>query len=148
MPIATDVHALSDLDDTYNRGYMEAADILFMSHERLPHPPQEWARLVMDRYGPQVLVIGLGAEGALLALRSGEPPVMMPAITRREVVSTVGAGDALFSSFLHCYASTQDPYTSLGKAIVFAGHKIRSAGGAEGFLDARELDTLYAQTKR
>lgn len=148
VPIAADVHALSDLEDAYNRDYMEAADVLFMSHERLPRPPEEWARLVMDRYGPEVLVIGLGAEGALPALRRGGRAVRMPAVRTREVVSTVGAGDALLASFVHCYAATVDPDTPLGKAIVFAGHKIGSAGGAEGFLGARELDTLYARTER
>lgn len=148
VPIATDVHTLSDLEDAYNRDYMEAADVLFMSGERLPRPPEEWARLAMDRYGPEVLVIGLGAEGALLALRGGGRPVRMPAVRTRRVLSTVGAGDALLSSFVHCYADTGDPYESLGKAIVFAGHKIGSVGGAEGFLGAWELDALYARTRR
>ena len=38
-PVATDVHAIADLDDAYNRDFMAHADILFMSHERLPVPP-------------------------------------------------------------------------------------------------------------
>ena len=35
-PIATDVHTISDLDDDYNRDFMAAARILFMSDEKLP----------------------------------------------------------------------------------------------------------------
>ncbi len=34
--IATDVHGIQDLEDPFNRDFMAAADILFMSHERLP----------------------------------------------------------------------------------------------------------------
>ncbi len=34
--IASDVHALSDLEDDYNRDYMAAAQILFLSDESLP----------------------------------------------------------------------------------------------------------------
>jgi ribokinase len=40
--IATDVHAISSLDDDYNRDYMMASDILFMSDERLPSSPENW----------------------------------------------------------------------------------------------------------
>ncbi|MEZ4583080.1 MAG: hypothetical protein R3A10_15840 [Caldilineaceae bacterium] len=65
--MATDVHAIAALDDAYNRDHMAHADILFMSHERLPVPPDAWA--VMARHASAVLVIGLGADGALLAQR-------------------------------------------------------------------------------
>ncbi len=68
VPIATDVHAISDLDDPYNAGFMAAADILFMSDDLLPVAPEEWAEAVIARYGPRILVIGLGAAGALLAV--------------------------------------------------------------------------------
>ena len=36
VPIATDVHTIADLDDPYNRDFMAAASILFMSDEGLP----------------------------------------------------------------------------------------------------------------
>jgi ribokinase len=34
--IASDVHAISDLNDPYSRDFMSYAHILFMSHENLP----------------------------------------------------------------------------------------------------------------
>ncbi len=142
LPLATDVHAIADLDDPYNRDYMAAADILFMSGERLPEPPEAWAGRVMDRYTPEILVIGLGAGGALLATKRDGRVERMPAVRTRDIVSTVGAGDALFAAFLHCYAETGEPATALRKATVFASSKIGAAGGAEGFLDARALDAL------
>ena len=137
--IATDVHAIADLDDPYNADFMRAADILFMSHERLPAPPEEWAASVQSRYGNAIVVIGLGAEGALLAVQ-GEAPQRVPAVFTRPVVNTIGAGDALFSAFLHVYMQTNDPHLAIRKAVVFASYKIGAAGAAEGFLDGTGLE--------
>jgi ribokinase len=141
--IATDVHAIADLDDPYNADFMRAADILFMSHERLPAPPEEWAGAMSARYGNRIVVIGLGEEGALLAVK-GEALQHVPARVTRPVVNTIGAGDALFSAFLHVYMQTGDPHLALRKAVVFASYKIGAAGAAEGFLDATGLD-LWVQ---
>ena len=140
LPLATDVHAISDLDDEYNRAFMEAADVLFMSDERLPLPPEAWARAIMARYAPAVLVIGLGAEGALLALREDDSLEHVPAVSTREVVSTIGAGDALFAAFVHVYAQTRDPRLALRKATVFASYKVGANGAADGFLTESALD--------
>ena len=46
VPIATDIHAISDIHDPYNRDYMANADILFQSHENLPCAPEEWIHQV------------------------------------------------------------------------------------------------------
>ena len=67
VPVATDVHAISDLEDPFDGDFMAAADILFMSHENLPVEPTVWLDQVMDRYGPEVAVVGLAKDGALLA---------------------------------------------------------------------------------
>jgi sugar/nucleoside kinase (ribokinase family) len=148
IPIATDVHAISDLEDEYNRAFMAAADILFMSDELLPDAPEAWVRQVMDRYGVEIAVVGLGAEGALLAVRSDGFLERIPAVRTREVVNTIGAGDALFSAFVHAYHRTGDPYLAIQKALVFASFKIGATGAADGFLDEKGLDDLYAETFR
>jgi ribokinase len=145
VPVATDVHTIGDLEDDFNQDFMAAADVLFMSDEALPCPPEEWIQAVMARYRPQVVVIGLGAEGALLAVREDDFVGRVSAVRTRPIVNTIGAGDALFSSFIHFYRQTKDPYTSLRKAVVFASYKIGEAGAADGFLDEAGLDTLYAE---
>ena len=66
--IATDVHTISSFDDAYNRDYMAAAIVLFMSDERLPAPPEDFARQVIERYNTEVVVIGMGSRGAVLAV--------------------------------------------------------------------------------
>lgn len=137
--VATDVHTISDLDDPYNRDFMAAADILFMSDERLPCSPEDWARRVLERYPAEIVVIGLGAQGVLLAVRRDGFIGRFPAVHLRPVVSSIGAGDALFSCFLHETLSQPDPYRALQRAQVFAAYKIGSAGAAQGFLDAAGL---------
>lgn len=140
--IATDVHTIASLEDEYNRDFMQAAHILFMSDENLPLSPEDWARQVIQVFGTEILVIGLGAHGALLSVRQDHFLERIPSVYTRPVVNTIGAGDALFSAFLHTYAATHDPYEAIRKAVVFASYKIGENGAAEGFLSAPELDRL------
>ncbi|NUQ37765.1 MAG: carbohydrate kinase family protein [Caldilineales bacterium] len=149
VPVATDVHAIADLEDAYNADFMAAADILFMSHERLPCPAAEWAARVQARYDPAVIGVGLGGEGALLACR-GQGPRVIPAVFTRPVVNTIGAGDALFAAFLHGVLSGEEAPAAMAGAVVFASYKIGAVGAAEGFLSAGELAGwgARASTKR
>ncbi len=140
--VATDVHTISDLHDDYNSDFMAAANILFMSDENLPVSPEEWVDALFKTYANEIIVIGLGQEGALLAVRKDDFAGRFPAVQVRPVVNTIGAGDALFSAFLHGYLQTGDPYLSIQRAIIFAGHKIGGVSAADGFLNARELEKL------
>ena len=146
--VATDVHAISDLNDDYNRDFMQAAHILFLSDEHLPMSPEAWTAQLLNRYGAEVVVVGLGAHGALLAVRRDNFVERLPAAHARPIVSTIGAGDALFSCFVHCYSRTHDPYESLRKAMLFASYKIGATGAAEGFLDEAGLERLAAEGAR
>jgi acarbose 7IV-phosphotransferase len=145
LRVATDVHAVTELNDAYNLDFMRAANVLFMSHEWLPVPPEEWARRVWKRFGPEVLVIGLGSEGALLAVKDDNFIERIPAVRTRPVVNSIGAGDALFSAFVHFYVKTGDPYQSLRKALVFTSYKIGAVSAADGFLDETGLEQLYGE---
>jgi ribokinase len=144
--VATDVHAISDLDDDYNRDFMQFADILFMSHERLPCSSEEWINRASSRYGNEIIVIGLGVDGALIYVKSDRLTERIPAIRTGPVVNTIGAGDALFSCFLHAYNKTRNPQEAIRKAIVFASHKIGATGAADGFLDEAQLNAQYEAT--
>ncbi len=147
-PIATDVHTISTLDDAYNSDFMAAADVLFMSDEHLPAPPEVWARWTLERFPARVVVIGRGSRGTCMGMREGDGSIrvgMYPAVEPpRGIVSTIGAGDALFSAFLHGYISHGDAVRALHSAMVFAAYKIGSAGAADGFLSAAELEAFRA----
>lgn len=142
--VATDVHTIGDLDDNFNRDYMAAADILFCSDERLPLPPEAWMRAVAQRYNPVIQVIGLGSQGALLFERGAEAPYHVPARQTRAVVNTIGAGDSLFSAFLHAWLQSGDAKQALRMAVLFASWKVGGNGGADGFLTGEQLTQLAA----
>lgn len=143
--IATDVHTLSDVESEYDREFMEAADILFMSHELLPAPPAEFAGEITGRFKPRVLVISMGKDGAMMRLRDDGETYQYPAVDVRPVVNTIGAGDALFSAFVHGYAAHLSPQEALKRALVFAGYKIGVRSASEGFLSSQRLEELYSQ---
>jgi acarbose 7IV-phosphotransferase len=141
-PIATDLHTISDPADPYNLPFLEAATILFMSGEALVMPLDRWVETLFTRYCAQIIVIGLGAKGAYLAVREPALRIQVPAATIRPVVQTGGAGDALFAAFLHTYLLTRDPLYALRAATVFAAYKIGAAGSGTGFLTFAELEAL------
>ncbi len=141
--IATDVHAVSSLDDPYNLEFMQAAGILFMSHELLPVPPGDWAAEVIGRFGTTVVVVGLGSEGALLRVKGEPDSVFFPVVSTRPVANTIGGGDALFSCFVHFFARGLTPREALARAMVFASYKVGANGGAEGFLTGDELEKMW-----
>lgn len=146
--IATDVHTIAALDDDYNRDYMAAATILFMSDERLPVSPEQWAKQLQNKFGTDIVVIGLGAKGALLAVKADNFCERLPTVQIRPVVNTIGAGDALFSAFNHFYRASHNPYTALQKAIRFAAYKIGSDGAAAGFLPEVELERIGVKSEK
>ncbi len=145
VPIATDVHAIGSLDDAYNRDFMRAATILFMSDEQLPGTPEDWVRALWERWETPIAVVGMGGQGALLGVYADRALVRVPAVTTRPVVNTIGAGDALFSAFVHSYQRSGDPYAAIRRATVFASYKIGIPGAADGFLSESELDDWCAR---
>jgi sugar/nucleoside kinase (ribokinase family) len=142
VPVAVDAHVISDVDDAYNRPWLEVADIIFCSHERLPCTPQEWVAQVFARYpGCSVVGVGRGPDGCLLGLRDGTI-VQAEALAPRGVVSTAGAGDALFASFLHAWLATGNPVGALEAAVLHAGWKIGDTLPSASSLTAPELADL------
>jgi len=140
IPIATDAHTLGSLDDAFHQDFLKSANIVFLSDEKLSEPPERFARSMIDRFGTDIVVIGQGARGALLVMRDEGNIIDVPAVYTRPVINTIGAGDALFSCFLHEYTKGKNANRALQRASVFASYKIGSVGAAEGFLDESSLD--------
>ena len=138
---ATDVHVLSDIEDDYNRDFMENADILFLSDEALPCEPQEFLRRLYDRYHNRVIVLGMGGKGAMLLDSESGRLLHLSACKNIKVVNTVGAGDALFAAFLHFTAKGLSPVDALMRAQVFAAIKIGTDGASKGFCTEDEVES-------
>lgn len=142
VPVAVDAHVISDIDDAYNRPWLEVADIVFCSHERLSCTPREWIAQMFTQYpGCSVVGVGSGPDGCLLGLRDGTL-VRAEALAPRGVVSTAGAGDALFASFLHAWLATGNPIDALEAAVLHAGWKIGDTFPGASSLTAPELASL------
>ena len=141
--VATDVHVLSDIYDDYNREFMECAQILFLSDENIGEDYEPFLYRLAEIYGNEIIVLGRGSKGAALYQRKTGGILEMPAVSVGAVVNTVGAGDALFSAFLHYYAKGLAPEEALHRAQIFAAHKITVSGASNGFVDEATVDAYF-----
>ena len=144
-PVATDVHVLNSIDDEYNRDFMAASDILFLSDEGVKGDHREFLLSLHDWYQNKLIVLGMGKKGALLFDGNNGAFVELPAYSIGDVQNTVGAGDALFSSFIHYYAKGLSPADALDRAQLFAALKIQHSGGAKGFPSESEIEKKYIE---
>jgi len=141
--IATDVHVLRDIWDGYNREFIEYADILFLSDEGIGEYYHDFLMDLAHSCRAGVIVLGRGGKGAAIYIRAEDRVHELPAVHVGPVVNTVGAGDALFSGFLHSYAAGYSPVEALQRAQIFASAKIRVSGASKGFITEAELEELY-----
>ncbi len=140
--IATDVHAIESVDDEYNKQFLASADILFLSNAHFEGKEDGFVNQILEKYSPQVIVIGMGERGALLYDDQEKLLKKYPIVKTRPVVNTIGAGDALFACFIHFYHKSKNASDALEKALLFASYKIGASSGAEGFLSEKELLNL------
>ena len=131
--IATDVHVLSDINDEYNQDFMKAANILFLSDEGIKGDYKEFITSIENKFANDIIVLGMGSKGALMYVKEDDKFYELPAYKTEKVVNTVGAGDSLFSAFIHYYAKGLEPVECLKRAQAFASYKIGFDGASEGF---------------
>ena len=142
--IATDVHVLNNIDDDYNRDFMEKADILFLSDENLPCEAKDFIMQIENKYHNKIIVLGQGSKGALMYVKDDDKFYDFSCVKNDDIVNTVGAGDALFSSFIHYYAKGMTPVESLKRAEIFASKKISANGASKGFITENEVEDIYS----
>ena len=118
VPVATDVHVLTNVYDDYNQKYMRSADILFLSNEGCKDKEAEFLREIYNIYHNKIIVIGCGHEGALAYQGEYDKFFYEPAVAPYGVKNTVGSGDALFTSFIHYYIKTKEADTSPPSAFL------------------------------
>jgi len=138
--IATDVHDLKDVNDEYNNDFIKYSDILFLSNVNIAGMENEIIRQLVENHNHEIIVIGMGENGLVIYAKEKMEIKHFPSIKTREVINSTGAGDALFSCFMHYYSKTKDAYYSIKMAIIFASYKIGENGGANGFLSENELE--------
>jgi len=147
IPIASDIQAPDSLDNPFNLDFMRVAHTLFLSNDNLHDTPENAVRQLLQKFGMEIIVMGLGAQGVLLSVKADNFLERIPSVYTRSVVNTSGAGDALFAAFNHFYQQTQDPYAAIKKAQVFASYKIGENGSSKGFLSEAELEKWQTKLK-
>ncbi|OXM58671.1 carbohydrate kinase family protein [Amycolatopsis thailandensis] len=124
VPVAVDLNVIADVNEQHYRPWLDVADIVFCSHERLPCSPSEWiARIFARSPGCLIAAVGCGKDGCQLGLRDGRLVSAKP-VTPLGVRNTSTAGDSLFAAFLHSWVATGNPVEALADAVVFAGWRI------------------------
>ena len=142
--IASDVHVLNNIYDEYNKDFLKNSDILFLSNEACLDKEAECIKEIYSVYHNKVIVIGCGKDGALLYEGDKDKYYYQPSTSPYGVKNTVGAGDALFSSFIHYYLESKDIEKSLEFAVTFAGAKVGYSGGSNGFKSEKEILSLIS----
>ena len=140
VPIASDVHVLSNLDDEYNRDFLNNSSILFLSNEGCLGKEESFIKEIYNHFHNDIIVIGCGEKGAIAYVGKEDRYYHQKAVAPLGINNTVGAGDALFSSFIHYYLNTGNIEKSLQFATIFAGLKISSSGGGNGFYPEEEVN--------
>ncbi|MCR5789423.1 MAG: carbohydrate kinase family protein [Lachnospiraceae bacterium] len=127
----------------YNRELMELADIIYLSDDNIVTEPDEFVRKLADSFPAGTIILGQGAKGLTIFSRGDDLLAHYKPVKTTEIVNTAGAGNSLFSCFLHYYVGTGDAVRAIKNALLFASYKIGHMGTSAGFLTEEELERWY-----
>ncbi|GLW92425.1 carbohydrate kinase family protein [Actinokineospora globicatena] len=144
IPFVTDLHKVDTVDSPHNRDWMAAAHVVFSSHEGLPHGPLDWVADMWRTHRTPVVVVGCGADGAVVGVRGDRRVWQVSPVTPRGVRYQSGAGDTLLGSFAHHFAASGDPVASLRGAVISAGWAVGGEPGTDRSPTAAVQEELVA----
>ncbi len=122
-----------------NEAFLKGADILYVSDDYLITEPYEFVKGLAVKYRPEIIILGQGASGLILYDKNKNIITHYNTVKTNEVVNTVGAGNALFSCFLHFYNKAHDSVYAVKNAMLFASFKIGFMGTSNGFMTEEEI---------
>lgn len=105
LAIWCDIHDWEG-ENEYHRDFVEAADFLFLSSDRMPDYRAWMARRVAA--GARLVVCTHGKQGATALTADGQW-IETPALTGGPVIDTNGAGDAFFAGYLYGHTRGDEP---------------------------------------
>lgn len=119
-PLWIDIHDY-DGQATYHQAFIDAAEVLFLSSDRMRDYRAFMQRMLAA--GKQMVVCTHGKQGATALSRQGW--VSAPALAT-SIVDTNGAGDSFFSGFLHGYLQGESIPTCMHYGAVVASLTVTS----------------------
>lgn len=138
-PIAVNIREYTEEKAYFNEDFLKGGDILYISDDRLAGDPYEFVKLLAAKYRPQIIILGQGAAGLILYDKNKNIIAHYNTVKTHKTVNTVGAGNALFSCFLHFYNKTKDSVFAVKNAMLFASYKIGFMGTSSGFMTEEEI---------
>ena len=84
--------------------------------------------------------MGIGERGVILYTRENNSLIEYKPVKTFDVVNTIGAGNAVFSAFLHYYVKTGDAKTAIKNALLFVSYKISFVGTSNGFMSEEQIE--------
>lgn len=141
--IVTDVHDIKDIDDEFNKEFMQYADVLCLNHANINEPYEDFIKEIENKYHNEIIILGMGEKGAIIYVKKDNFIGSFPTVRTRKIVNTLGAGDSQLSAFVHFYKKTGNPYYSLKAAILFASYKIGNPSASHGFLTEEQVEIFY-----
>ena len=138
--IAVNIRNFKYETEQYNADFLSNADILYLSDDRLDEDPIDFVKYITEKYSPEVVILGQGAQGVTFFTKKLNTYTYYNSVKTNEVVNTVGAGNALFSCFLHYYNKTSDEIYSIKNALLFASYKIGFVGTSNGFMTEKQIE--------
>ena len=139
-PIALNVRSMRAEKIAPKEDFMKAADILYISDDDIECDPYLIVDSCRKKYDPQILIMGLGNNGVILYTKQDNSVLEYKPVKTNEIVNTVGAGNALFSAFIHYYVKTKDAKEAIKNALLFASYKIGFVGTSNGFLTEEQIE--------
>lgn len=138
--IAVNIRRFDKRTEQYNTDFLENANILYLSDDNLDEDPIDFVKYITKKYNPEIVILGQGAKGLIVYDRSKGTYVHLNPVKTNEIVNTVGAGNALFSCFLHYYNKTGDATFAIKNALLFASYKIGFVGTSNGFMTEKQIE--------
>lgn len=137
--IAVNIHDFREEKFGRNNEFLQAADIIYLSDDHLDCDNYEFVKEIVEKFQPEVVILGEGKKGVLLYSKNEEIFANYKSVKTNEIVNTIGAGNALFSCFLHYYNQTGKAVPAIKNALLFASYKIGFMGTSNGFMTEEQI---------
>lgn len=139
-PLALNVRSMRAEKIANKEDFLAAADILYISDDDLQQDPHDCIKECREKYDPEIIIMGVGEKGVILYTKEDNNFIDYNSVKTNEIVNTVGAGNALFSAFLHYYTKTKDAKEAIKNALLFASYKIGFVGTSNGFMTEEQIE--------
>ena len=139
-PLAVHVRSMRAEKIANKEDFLAAADILYISDDDLESDHYDCIKECREKYDPEIVIMGIGDKGVILYTKEDNSVIEYRPVKTNEIVNTIGAGNALFSSFMHYYVKTKNAKEAIKNALLFASYKIGFVGTSNGFMTEEQIE--------